>query len=586
MWRAFRQALGLLDAGERRRAYAVMGLSAAAGIVQTLAIVSVMPFIALLATPDLMTSSSVLARLANLVGAETWRGFLLWFGVLGVGVLTLGNLFLALEHRFSARFLSLLSHRMFSLVLTNMLRQPYEYFVENNSARLSDVVLSQVRRVTEGVIGECIVVVSNVVMAASIVAMLLIVSWQTTLVTLVLLVVLYLFVFLLLRGRIARHGATLTTLSGDTFAAVSDTFEGIAEIKVRQAEDYFARRFERPSRRIAELAFRYSVLGYLPHLLLESLIFAGLVGMALYFTLSTQSPGVILSLLALYGLAAYRLVPSLKSVFAGIAEIQHNAAAVDMVLRHSRAQSPVPAAGAIPAPAGAIRLESVSYRTAADQKVLLHEIDLTIPAGSSVCLFGPSGSGKTTLLNLLSGLLEASSGTICCDDTPLTAATRASWQRQVGYCPQRVFLFDDTLARNIAFGVPSADIDERRLDAVAALARLAEFVSGRSADRYQAPIRAQGKNLSGGQGQRIGIARALYHDPAVLLFDESFNGLDVANRDAILDGLLGLESKTVVFASHDPAVAARCDQVIELGEGRIVGMLPGGGARLRPGAVG
>lgn len=564
----FRAALTLLTAGERGRLGLLLVLSAAAAIVQTVAILSVMPFIILLANPDILEASARLSRVYEFLGVESYSEFLLLFGVFAIAALAVGNLVLAVEHWVSSRFLFTLVHRMQKSVLSRMLARPYEYFIENNTARLGEIVLKQVERVVDGVIGTAVVAFSNAALVVFIVGMLLIVSLETTLVTLAALLAAYVAVFLLLKGRVSKHGHALTELSGEAFTVVRDTLDGVKEIRMRGAERYFAERFDKPGSRMVRLVVRYSILSFLPHFLLETLIFAGLVGIALFFVVSTQDAGAALSLIALYGLAIYRLAPSLKAVFEGMARVHHNADAVRIVREHYE-QRPAPVEGrAIGPPRRGIRMQGVAY-SYTGRETQVAGIDLSIPAGSSVCLFGPSGAGKTTVLNLLAGLIFAQRGRLLCDDEEILPETADSWRGLVGYCPQQIFLYDDTIASNIAFGVPDAEIDRQRVVEAAKIAGLHDFVGEDFERGYDSAIGEGGKTLSGGQRQRLGIARALYHDPAVLLLDESFTGLDAANKQAILDNLFGLEGKTLIFSSHDTSVATRCDAVALMEHGSI-----------------
>src|SRR5690606_24714860 len=209
----FRQALTLLRRGEKRRVYLILVTSAIAAIVQTLSILAIMPFIILLANPELAQTSTMIMRVYELVGVDSYHSLLGVLGLFAILILTAGNMFIAFEQWLSHRFLCNLGHRVQILVLNNMLRKPYEYFLDNHSGSLSDIVVHQVDRVVDGVIGTFVDVFSSLALAVFIVVMLLVVSWQTTLVTLIGLLVAYVAVFLLLRRRIESHGAELTALS-------------------------------------------------------------------------------------------------------------------------------------------------------------------------------------------------------------------------------------------------------------------------------------------------------------------------------------------------------------------------------------
>ena len=560
-----------MSAREKRRVYLILALTSVAAVMQTLSVLSIMPFIVLLANPDWLHTHDLLRRVYHTLEVQSYHDFLVLLGLLGILVLAAGNLFVALEQWVSDRFLNNLAHRVETQVLQRMMAKPYEYFVTHHSAKLSDVVLSQVERVVEGVIGTFVTIFGSVALAIFIVLMLLVISFKTTFVTLLGLLAAYVLVFLLLRRRIQSHGAELTHLSARVLTAVKEAFDGIKEIKTRRAESFFSGRFDESRALMANLAIRYNILSYLPHFLLETIVFAGFVAVALYFVFTTADTGISLSFIALYGLAVYRLIPALKGIFEGLSTIHHNADAVQVVLRHVQGHEESRGTRQLQPVAHRITLKGITHRYGRSDRDQLSDISFTIPAGSSVCLFGPSGSGKTTILNLLVGLIRPQAGQVLCDDVEIDGETIDSWPRHLGYCPQQIYLFDDTIASNIAFGINETEIDQERVRKVGTLAQLHEFVTGKLPAGYQSIIGEHGETLSGGQRQRVGIARCLYHDPDVLIFDESFTGLDAENRAVILDNLFKLEGKTLVFSSHETAVASRCDKILVIEQGRVIG---------------
>ena len=570
MYGVVKQALTLLSAEEKRRVYLILALTSIAAVMQTLSVLSIMPFILLLANPAFLQTNELLQRLYGTLGANSYHEFLVLFGLFGILILSVGNMFVAFEQWVSDRFLNFLAHRVEAQVLQRMMKKPYEYFVTHHSAKLSDIVLNQVERVVDGVIGTFITIFGSMALALFIVLMLLVISLKSTLVTLLGLLLAYIFVFLLLRRRIQDHGAELTHLSAKVFAAVKETLDGIKEIKTRRAESFFSRRFEGSRLQMSRLSIRYNILSYMPHFVLESVVFAGFVAVALYFVFTTADSGVSLAFIALYGMAVYRLIPALKGIFEGISTIHHNADAVQLVLRHCEETGEPHGMRELPTPRKEIRLEAVTHRYDNADGDQLSNVDLTIPAGTSVCLFGPSGSGKTTILNLLVGLIRPQSGRVLCDGVEIGPETIDSWRSNIGYCPQPIYLFDDAMSSNIAFGVKPDEIDHGRVLAVSKLAQLDAFVTGKLPAGYRTVIGEHGETLSGGQRQRVGIARCLYHDPDVLVFDESFTGLDAENRTAILDNLFGLEGKTLLFSSHETAIASRCDKVVVVEHGRLI----------------
>jgi ATP-binding cassette subfamily C protein len=213
----------------------------------------------------------------------------------------------------------------------------------------------------------------------------------------------------------------------------------------------------------------------------------------------------------------------------------------------------------------AITLREVSFRYPRGSRAALDGISLVIAKNTSLGVIGPTGSGKSTLVDLLLGLYQPTTGEILIDDQPLTPALMPSWQATIGYVPQDIFLIDDTIARNVAFGLPDNEIDRVRLRDVCTMAQLLDFIETELPNGFDTYVGERGIRLSGGQRQRIGLARALYHRPSVLILDEATSGLDVATEAKLLEALHSLEGKlTMVVAAHRLSAVANCDHLIDL----------------------
>src|SRR5690606_15936901 len=293
-----------------------------------------------------------------------------------------------------------------------------------------------------------------------IVAMLLVVNPGTTLVALGGLVIAYFLLYRLTRGRIVAGGQELTRVGAEIATTVKEALDGAREIRIRRAEGYFAQRFERAHQRALRLGTHYEFQRAMPHYLLESVVFAGFVAVALYFLLRTDDSGMALSWLALYAFSVYRLVPALATIFDCAANIQHNGDAIRAIAPFCAAQQVAEAASiTLAAPRQVIRLEGVAYRYAGREQDQIEEVDLSIPVGGSVCLFGPSGAGKSSIMNLLAGLLHPERGRMLGDNEVIDAQSGPGWRAHIGYVPQPVYLFADSLASNIAFGEDACRID-------------------------------------------------------------------------------------------------------------------------------
>jgi ABC-type bacteriocin/lantibiotic exporter with double-glycine peptidase domain len=280
-------------------------------------------------------------------------------------------------------------------------------------------------------------------------------------------------------------------------------------------------------------------------------------------------------LIALYAFAGYRMLPTMQEIFASVARVRFTQPALDLLHRDLMEKSsgeltPRPAA-ALPFKR-AIRLTNVNYRYPAGDRPVLQNIELEIPRGVRVAFIGPTGAGKSTVVDLILGLLQPTTGTVSVDDQPLQSVdVIRRWQRQIGYVPQHIFLADDTIAANIAFGQPPQEIDQVAVQRAARMAQLHEFIANELPQGYDTKVGERGIRLSGGQRQRLGLARALYGDPSVLVLDEATSALDTTTEDTVREALDGLdENHTVILIAHRLSTVRNCDILYKLDQGRLV----------------
>jgi ABC-type multidrug transport system fused ATPase/permease subunit len=268
-------------------------------------------------------------------------------------------------------------------------------------------------------------------------------------------------------------------------------------------------------------------------------------------------------------------MPSLQQIFHGLTNMRFNAAALDALvadLPSGGERPPAPPAGPPLRLHESIRLRDVTFRYATAKETLFEGLDLEIAAGTSVAFVGETGSGKTTLVDLILGLLEPDSGTLEIDGTPLTPETVRRWQANLGYVPQSIFLTDDTITRNIAFGLPDERIDREAVERAARAASIDEFVRTELPRGYDTVVGERGVRLSGGQRPRIGIARALYQDPQVLVFDEATSSLDSVTEENVLQAIADLSrTKTILIIAHRLSTVQGCDKIFLLSKGEVVG---------------
>lgn len=574
-----RQVGDLLGGRARRQAYAVFGLILVMAIVEALGVASIMPFIAVLSNPSVVESNPYLAMAYERLGFASVQKFILFLG-LATFVLLMGSIAVrALTLWAHLRFMNLQIHAVGSRLVRHYLMQPYEWFLSRRSSDIGVNVLSEVTNVIQGVVYQFMVFASNVIVA--LLLFLLLISVDPVLAVLVTLVLggAYAGVFLLVNRRLSRVGHGRVVENRERFKIVQEAFGGIKDVKVNGLEQRFLRRFIGPSRRMAKLSVSGAIIAELPAFALQAIVFGGMLLVLMYLVWTHGTFQGALPYIALYALAGYRLMPALQGAYRNISQLRFHMPALAALhsdirtLGLSDEVSDAPFAESV-APLGLkhqLELRRVTYRYAGAEQAALDDVSLTIDAYTTVALVGPTGSGKTTIVDVMLGLLKPQSGAVIVDGTEISHESLRGWQRTVGYVPQTIFLADDTVTGNIAFGVPEDEVDRVAVERAARIAKLDEFVSRDLPAGYDTMIGERGVRMSGGQRQRIGIARAMYHDPELLIFDEATSALDNVTEHALMEAVHELgKQKTIILIAHRLSTVRSCDRIFLLERGKIV----------------
>lgn len=568
-----RKLRALLDRRARREFYGLCALAIAAGFLESVAVASIMPFLAALFSPDIASSDPRLARLSSLLGAVGQSQLLAYLGGFVLFVLVLANAMSAATTWLMLRFAHRKGYALSMRLLSSYLAKPYIFYLDRHTAELQKNVFGEVQRVTGGILVPSVQIVARFSVVLFISTLLLLANPLMAVIVAGTLgaayVILYRFARSTLQsvGRESVEAATLRAKHG------IESLMGFKEIKLLGREAKFLERFEQPSLRWADTQTKAQALGLLPRYAVETVAFSLILILAIYLLTTGRATGELLPLLGLYAFAGYRLMPALQLIFAGFASIRNTGPALDLVLHDLQPEQPAsPARGPEPRMplAEHIALADIRFKYPGQSGWALENVTLKIPKNTSIALVGSTGCGKTTVVDLLMGLLEPQHGRLAVDGIAITDRNVRHWQRNIGHVPQQIFLCDDTIARNIAFGLPDAEIDRAKLEQAARLARLHEFVDSLP-DGFRTIVGDRGVRLSGGQRQRIGIARALYEDPDLLVLDEATSALDNVTENAVFEALQALSGrKTIVMVAHRLSTVRGCDLICLMESGRIV----------------
>jgi ATP-binding cassette subfamily C protein len=553
----------------------VFFLSLAQGIFQVVGVTSIFPFLAIAADPDRIRHSQFGLRFLALLPPMTNRELLITAGIVAIVGLVLSNAVNLLAEYARTRYAHSFGHWLRVRLLRKMASQPYGYFLQRNSGDLLKKVVGDVMNYIDGVLLPLLDSIARGLTAALLLATLFLVQPVIALSATLGLGAFYLIIFRLLARKRREANEGLRTSFAGSYREAQQMLGGIKPIKVHRAEEHFLSRFAGYSAIVAQMFARVPIVANSARYLVEPLAFGGLVLAVVVLAARGRDFSDILPNLGVMAVAGYRLIPTLHLLYGQVTQFTSMRYSLDEVFEEFAAAEREEKSGNVeisprkPRPIewhNAITLDAVSFIYPGADRPVLDRFSVTIQKNMSIGFIGPTGSGKSTLIDLLLGLHRPTSGRVLIDGLPLTPELIPSWQATIGYVPQEIFLIDDTIARNIALGVPDNEIDDARLQEVCAIAQILDFIETELRDGFQTTAGERGVRLSGGQRQRLGLARALYHRPSLLLLDEATSALDTATEAKLIEALHSLTGKlTIVMATHRLNSLGSYDDLINLG---------------------
>ena len=526
MWGNAKKVYHVAQMQGKRKLAAVLTLSLLQAVMQVAGVASIGTVFAAALQPEQMRSWLARLGLDGLIANYDDRQMGISFAVLMI-LLTLVSTFLNLFAEYvRAKFAFGIAFTLRKAIFAKLCGQPYQYFTQTNPS----LILHNLQTLTEYCAGQVLMPAleggTKCLVAVLLCIIVLAVDAGFTVVAITGIAIGYAVIFFGTRGVRRQFGRTMQASGQATIRDANLYLQGVKAIRVQNVDRFFALRYLAAARQRASAMAKQPLVYNVPKYGLEALVFVGVAGYLIYLMQRGKDLNEEITSLSVVAVAMYRMMPSIQVAYQSISQVTTNLYVLDDLSQElgnwsQVKESRIPLIDASPIPfCRSLRLERVGFHYPGAAKPTLTEVSLEVPRGASVGISGPSGSGKSTLVDLLLGLYHPNQGGIFVDGKALDASNIEGWRAIVGYVPQDVFLIDDTIRRNVAFGVDDSDIDQGRIEEVCEIAQISGVVE-QLPRGYETEIGDRGVRLSGGQRQRLALARALYHRPEVLILDEA-----------------------------------------------------------------
>ena len=569
------KVLSLLTSRERRQAFLLMLMLLVMALLDTIGVASILPFISVLTNPELIETHSILNtmfKLSIIFGVENNKQFLFALGILVFILLVTSILFKAFTSYVQLSFVQMREYSIGKRLVAAYLHQPYSWFLNKHSAELGKNILSEAGMVVGGFLKPLIDMIARVMVALMLIMLLILVDPKLAIIIGFTLGGAYVAIFYLMRSFLNKIGKRRLIHNDIRFKSVNEAFSAAKEVKVGGLEKIYIKLFSNSAKIYARASAASVVVGQLPRFFLEAIAFGGVLLIILYMMGQSDNFNNALPIISIYVFAGYRLMPALQQIYVSFVTVTYSAPTIDKLLSDIQNLNPLQSNQdeGVLLLNNEITLKNIHYNYPNASRTALKDISLIIPAKSTVGIVGATGSGKTTTIDIILGLLEVQKGTLEVDGKIITKQNTRSWQKSIGYVPQQIFLSDDTVEANIAFGVEPENISREGIEKASKIANLHEFIINELPNKYKTKIGERGVRLSGGQRQRIGIARALYHNPQVLILDEATSALDNQTEKAVMDAVNNLNKDiTTIIIAHRLSTVKKCDQIFLLKKGKL-----------------
>jgi len=539
----------------------VLVLTIGFSLVETVGISAIMPFISVVSNPKLL-EAGFYKTIFDLSGFATPEKFIIVFGI-GIIIFYLFRGVYSIVLAYITKRYSMAIHAYFSKKLFKInLSVPYKVYVQKNSAEIIHSINKETSQ-TGTVAFHFLNICSEIFTILMVYAVIVFLNWKMTVIITGILLI-FVIIILSYLAKISSIQSKIVFTSGRNMSrTLKESLGNLKYVKFKGNENEILKTFNSVLEKINKSELITHVLGIMPKSILESLGFSFLIAVVVFIVWIYKDASLVIPIISMYALALYRILPSVHRMLQEINGILFSEETIKNVFNGM--SQPVEEEGSDPLDFGsAIRLENISFKYMTGGEVI-SGVSLEIKKGEKIAVTGESGGGKSTLVDIITGIHKPIIGKVYIDDTVITDSNIRSWRKKIGYIPQSIYLFDGTVAENVAFG---SALDDEKITTALKKANIWDFLSHK--DGIHTKVGDGGIQLSGGQQQRIGIARALYDDPEVLVLDEATSALDNETEQKIMDEIYSVSRlKTLIVIAHRLTTVERCDRKIRIENGKI-----------------
>ncbi len=574
MFKDIKRIISLLNYKQIQRAKYLLLLMISMGIFELISIISIFPLISLISNPKIIYEKPALFFIYNLLSFNSLKDFVIFSGFFCLVAFSLSICIKTLTNYLQILFLQECEFELARKLFTIYVNQPYTWILNRNSAILGKNILSEVNTLVNYGLQPILVVLSQSVVSSLIITLIFISNFKLAILLLTFFSITYAIIFFIFNPFLKRMGEERSITNSKRFKLLNETFGAFKIIKLLGLENDYLKKYNPIAKKYASRESYLQIITILPRYFIELLAFGGIQIIIIFKVINDNDFISSLPVITLYLFSGYRLLPSLQQIYNSISQLRYVQIPLRNIYKEVKKRKIETYSSTNSSEKfnlkNKLTLENICYSYQSSSKLVVNKINMTIPAKTTIGLVGTTGSGKTTTIDIILGLLKPREGFLKVDEKIITQKNCNSWQKNIGYVPQEIFLTDSDICSNIAFGINKLDIDMDKVIKSSKVANLHDFISNELPEGYKTKIGERGIRLSGGQKQRIGIARALYNDPTILILDEATSSLDNLTEKAVMEAVNSLSHEiTIIMVAHRLSTVKKCDLIYLFENGEI-----------------